>query len=227
SDYARNALRMAALMKLQNIFVYTHDSIGLGEDGPTHQPVEHVASLRLMPNMQVWRPCDTVETAVAWRAAIERRDGPTCLVLTRQNVPHQARDAAQLDNIARGGYVLSDSAGQPDLIVIATGSEVGLAQDAAARLREDGKAVRVVSMPCVEIFDSQPEDYRAGVLPAGVSAKLAIEAGVTDGWWRFVGPQGAIVGLDTFGASAPAPELFEHFGFSVDNVLAKARALLA
>lgn len=227
SDYARNALRMAALMKLQNIFVYTHDSIGLGEDGPTHQPVEHTASLRLMPNMDVWRPCDTVETAVAWRAAIERRDGPTSLVLTRQNVPHQERDAAQLKNVARGGYVLSDSSGTPDLILIATGSEVALAQGAADELRGADVAVRVVSMPCVEVFDQQSADYRASVLPPGVTARLAIEAGVTEGWWRFVGTQGAIVGLDHFGASAPAPELFKHFGFSIENVVAKARDVLA
>ncbi|MGB5347308.1 MAG: transketolase [Woeseia sp.] len=227
SDYARNALRMAALMQLQNILVYTHDSIGLGEDGPTHQPVEHVASLRLMPNMDVWRPCDAVETAVAWRAAIERRNGPTSLVLTRQNVPHQQRSATQLDNVARGGYVLSDSDGAPALIIIATGSEVALAQGAAETLRADGLAVRVVSMPCVEAFDRQSAGYRASVLPKKVTARLAVEAGVTEGWWRFVGDGGAIVGMDTFGASAPAPELFEHFGFSVANVVAQARTLLS
>jgi transketolase len=226
SDYARNALRMAALMELQNIFVYTHDSIGLGEDGPTHQPVEHVASLRIMPNMQVWRPCDTVETAVAWRAAIERRDGPTSLVLTRQGLPHQVRSRAQRDAIARGGYVLSDAEGTPDLIIIATGSEVALSQDAAAALREKGHQVRVVSMPCVELFDQQPADYREQVLPAGVSRRLAIEAGVTEGWWRFVGPAGRIIGMDTFGQSAPAPELFEHYGFSVANVVGVATELL-
>ncbi len=226
SDYARSAVRMAALMRVQNIFVYTHDSIGLGEDGPTHQPVEHVASLRLMPNMRVWRPCDTVETAVAWRDAIERHDGPTSLVLTRQGVPHQQRSDAVRACIGRGGYVLSDANADPELIIIATGSEVALAQGAAQQLGQDGIAVRVVSMPCVELFDSQPEDYRASVLPPAVRARVAVEAGVTDTWWRFVGPQGRVVGLDSFGASAPAPALFEHFGFSVSNVVAVARELI-
>lgn len=226
SDYARNALRMAALMQQQHVFVFTHDSIGLGEDGPTHQPVEHTASLRLMPNMHVWRPCDTVETAVAWRAAIERGDGPTSLVLTRQGVPHQVRDAATRDAIARGGYVLSDSDGEPALLIMATGSEIALAQEAATALRAEGNNVRVVSMPCVEVFDSQPAAYRAGVLPPGVTARLAIEAGVTEFWHRFVGTSGRIVGLDTFGASAPAPQLFEHYGFSTDHVLGVARELL-
>ncbi len=226
SDYARSAVRMAALMRVQNIFVYTHDSIGLGEDGPTHQPVEHVASLRLMPNMRVWRPCDTVETAVAWRDAIERRDGPTSLVLTRQGVPHQQRSDAVRACVGRGGYVLSDGDADPELIIIATGSEVALAQGAAQQLGQDGIAVRVVSMPCVELFDSQPEDYRASVLPPAVRARVAVEAGVTDTWWRFVGPQGRVVGLDSFGASAPAPALFEHFGFSVSNVVAVARELI-
>ena len=187
SDYARNALRMAALMKIRNILVYTHDSIGLGEDGPTHQPVEHVASLRLMPNMRVWRPCDTVETAVAWRDAIERRDGPTSLVLTRQGVPHQPRSEAQIAAIARGGYVLFDSDGVPDVILVATGSEVGLAMDAAKALAADGVAARVVSMPAVDVFDAQDADYRESVIPAAVSARVAIEAGVTEGWWRIVG----------------------------------------
>lgn len=226
SDYARNALRMAALMELQNIFVYTHDSIGLGEDGPTHQPVEHVASLRLIPNMRVWRPCDTVETAVAWRDAIERRNGPVSLVLTRQGLPHQARSVAQRDNIARGGYVLRDSDGTPDLILIATGSEVALAVESAAVLSDSGVKVRVVSMPCVELFDQQTADYRESVLPAAVSARVAIEAGVTEGWWRFVGTSGRVVGMDTFGQSAPAEKLFEHYGFSVDNVVSVARELL-
>lgn len=227
SDYSRNALRMAALMELQNIFVFTHDSIGLGEDGPTHQPVEHTASLRLMPNMSVWRPCDTVETAVAWRDAIERRDGPTSLILTRQGLPHQARSAGQIGMIARGGYVLRDCDGTPDLIVIATGSEVQLATAAAAELDADGVHVRVVSMPCTDRFDKQDEKYRQQVLPAGVTMRIAIEAGVTDGWWRYVGAQGRIIGLDRFGASAPADELFEHFGFTVANVLKNARELLA
>jgi len=226
SDYARNALRMAALMELQNIFVYTHDSIGLGEDGPTHQPVEHVASLRIMPNMRVWRPCDTVETAVAWQDSIERRDGPASLVLTRQGLPHQSRSTEQRANIARGGYVLRDSDGTPDLIMISTGSEVALAADSAAVLRDSGVNVRVVSMPCVELFDQQPADYRESVLPAAVSARMAIEAGVTEGWWRFVGTAGRVVGMDTFGQSAPAEKLFEHYGFSVDNVVSVARELL-
>ena len=219
SDYARNALRMAALMKVQQILVYTHDSIGLGEDGPTHQPVEHVGSLRLMPNMRVWRPCDTVETAVAWRDAIERRDGPTSLVLTRQGVPHQARDAAQIANIARGGYVLRDSAGDPDAILIATGSEVALAVAAAERLAGEGIATRVVSMPCTGVFESQDEDYQRSVLPADVAARVVIEAGATGTWWRHAGCGGKIIGIDSFGKSAPAGELFEHFGFTVDNVV--------
>ncbi len=226
SDYSRNALRMAALMDIRNIFVFTHDSIGLGEDGPTHQPVEHTASLRIMPNMSVWRPCDTVETAVAWRSALERLDGPTSLILTRQGVPHQARSDAQLHDIARGGYVLRDTDGTPDLILIATGSEVQLAMAAAERLAGDGNAVRVVSMPSVDVFDAQPEDYRAAVLPREVKARVAIEAGVSDGWWRFVGVDGRVIGIDRFGASAPASELFEHFGFSVDNVVEVAKDVL-
>ena len=227
SDYARNALRMAALMELQNIFVYTHDSIGLGEDGPTHQPVEHVASLRIMPNMRVWRPCDTVETAIAWRDAIERRDGPTSLVLTRQGLPHQERSDAQIADIARGGYVLKDSEGAPDIILIATGSEIALAMDAAKELAADGVSARVVSMPCTNLYNVQSDEYKEQVLPSGVSRRLAIEAGVSDGWWRYVGNSGRIIGLDRFGASAPASELFEHFGFSVSNVLTTARELLA
>ena len=226
SDYARNALRMAALMEIQNILVYTHDSIGLGEDGPTHQPVEHTASLRLMPNMSVWRPCDTVETAVAWRHAIERRDGPTSLVLTRQGVPFHARTAGQIADVARGGYVLRDAAGAPDIVLIATGSEVALAVAAAEILQHDGVKTRVVSMPCADVFDDQDDSYRESVLPASVSAKVAIEAGVTDCWWRYVGSGGRVIGLDRFGASAPANELFEFFGFTTDNVVAVAKDLL-
>ena len=226
SDYARNALRMAALMKIQNIFVFTHDSIGLGEDGPTHQPVEHTASLRLMPNMHVWRTCDTVETAVAWRHAIERRDGPTSLVLTRQGLPHQVRDNDQLGSIARGGYVLRDCDGEPRILLIATGSEVPLAMSAADVLANDGIAVRVVSMPCVEVFEAQDEAYRDSVLPAAVRARVVIEAGVTDTWWRYAGQEGRVIGLNRFGESAPAAELFEHFGFSTDNVVTVARELL-
>ncbi len=227
SDYARNALRMAALMELQNIFVYTHDSIGLGEDGPTHQPVEHVASLRLMPNMRVWRPCDSVETAVAWRDAIERRDGPTSLVLTRQGLPHQDRSDVQITDVARGGYVLKCSGGEPDIILIATGSEVALAAGAAAELAADGINARVVSMPCTDLFALQPDAYKEKVLPSEVSRRLVIEAGVSDGWWQYAGQRGRIVGLDRFGASAPADTLFEHFGFTVGNVSRIARELLA
>lgn len=226
SDYARNALRMAALMELQNIFVYTHDSIGLGEDGPTHQPVEHTASLRIMPNMSVWRPCDTVETAVAWRHAIERRDGPTSLVLTRQGLPHQARSDDQLAAVARGGYTLFGSDKTPDILLLATGSEVALAMDAARALEGEGRNARVVSMPSTDVFDAQNDDYRSSVLPPEVTARIAIEAGVSDGWWRYVGAQGRVIGLDRFGLSAPAPQLFEHFGFTVDHVLGIAREIL-
>jgi transketolase len=226
SDYARNALRMAALMKIQNVFVYTHDSIGLGEDGPTHQPVEHTATLRLMPNMRVWRPCDTVETAVAWRDAIERRDGPTSLVLTRQGLPHQQRDSAQIAAISRGAYVLRDSQGEPDLILLATGSEVELAMASAELLAADGIAVRVVSMPCTDLFDAQDDAYQEQVLPAAVTARVVIEAGVTGGWWRYAGPGGRVIGLDRFGESAPADQLFEHFGFSTENVVKVAKELI-
>jgi len=225
SDYARNALRMAALMKIQNIFVYTHDSIGLGEDGPTHQPIEHTASLRLMPNMCVWRPCDTVETAVAWRDALERRDGPTSLILTRQGLPHQARSEQQIADIRRGAYVLQDCE-SPDIILIATGSEVALAVAAAGELTNDGVAVRVVSMPCTELFDQQAADYQESVLPTLITTRVVIEAGVTGGWWRYAGQGGRVIGIDSFGASAPADELFKHFGFSVENVLQVARETL-
>jgi len=226
SDYARNALRMAALMRIRNILVFTHDSIGLGEDGPTHQPVEHVSSLRLMPNMWVWRPCDTVETAVAWRDAIERRDGPTSLVLTRQNVPYQKRSARQMASIARGGYVLREAEGDPRLILVATGSEVGLAMAAAEQLAADGVAVRVVSMPCAELFAAQDPGYQEQVLPAAVTARVIIEAGASGTWWRYAGSAGRVIGIDRFGISAPAEELFEYFGFSVDNVVAVAREVL-
>jgi transketolase len=226
SDYARSALRMAALMKAQTILVYTHDSIGLGEDGPTHQPIEQTASLRLMPNMRVWRPCDTVETAVAWRDAIERRDGPTSLVLTRQGLPFQNRNAEQLASISRGAYVLKDCDGDPQLLLIATGSEVALAISAAEVLAGEGVAARVISMPCVEVFESQDSDYRESVLPANVSARVVIEAGVTETWWRIAGPNGRVIGLDRYGESAPAGELFEHFGFSTDNVVREARELI-
>jgi transketolase len=226
SDYARNALRMAALMGIRQIFVYTHDSIGLGEDGPTHQPVEHTASLRIMPNMSVWRPCDAVETAVAWRAAIERHDGPTSLVLTRQSLPHQTRSATQIAAIARGGYVLQDCSGMPDIILIATGSEVPLAVEAASALSADGVKARVVSMPSTDVFDSQDDAYREQVLPGDVTARVVIEAGVGDTWWRLAGSRGQVIGLDRFGESAPASVLFEHFGFSKEHVLATARDVL-
>jgi transketolase len=216
SDYARNALRMAALMKVQSIFVFTHDSIGLGEDGPTHQPVEHAASLRVMPNMMVWRPCDTVETAVSWAAAIERRDGPTSLLLSRQGLAHQSRSPEQLESIARGGYVLVDSDSDPEAIVIATGSEVDIAVKAAQQF---GGRVRVVSMPSVECFERQDQDYRDSVLPPAVTRRVAVEAGVSDGWYKYVGMKGRVIGLDRFGESAPAPQVFERFGFTVDNVV--------
>jgi transketolase len=225
SDYARNGLRMAALIGLRSIFVLTHDSIGLGEDGPTHQPIEHLASLRLMPNMQLWRPCDTVETAVAWAAAIERHDGPTCLVLTRQDLPHVPRTPEQVAAIARGGYIVSSGAAAPAITIVATGSEVQLAVGAARELEKSGVDVRVVSMPCTQVFDRQPDAYRDHVLPPG-SARLVVEAGATGGWWRYVGERGNVLGLDRFGHSAPAKPLFEHFGFTVDAVVAAVKRLL-
>jgi len=226
SDYARNAVRMAALMGLRNLFVYTHDSIGLGEDGPTHQPVEHLASLRIIPNMVVWRPCDVVESLVAWRSAIERRDGPTSLVFTRQSVPHQARDAEQIENIKRGAYVLQGAEEiQPDIILIATGSEVGLAMEAAATLQQGGVKTRVVSMPSSNMFDAQDAVYRESVLPQAVP-KVAVEAGVTQFWRAYVGPAGRVVGVDSFGASAPAKQLYKHFGVTAENVVAAAQEIL-
>ena len=219
SDYARNGLRMSALMKQRAIYVLTHDSIGLGEDGPTHQPVEQVPSLRLIPNMSVWRPCDAVETAVAWKCAIERKDGPTALSLSRQGLPHQQRDSQQLANVSRGGYVLKDTDGTPDAILIATGSEVALAMDAAARLADKGRKVRVVSMPCTDLFDAQDADYRESVLPASVRARVAVEAAATQGWFRYVGLDGKVVGMEGFGESAPGDALMDYFGFTVDNVV--------
>ena len=225
-EYARNAVRMAALMKLRNVFVYTHDSIGLGEDGPTHQPVEQLASLRVTPNMSTWRPCDQVESAVAWQYGIERNDGPTTLVFSRQNLTQQPRTAEQLANVYRGGYVLKDCAGTPDVILIATGSEVGITVEAADKLTAAGRKVRVVSMPSTDAFDKQDAAYRESVLPAAVTARMAVEAGIADYWYKYVGLNGAIVGMTTFGESAPAEQLFAEFGFTVDNVVAKAQALL-
>jgi transketolase len=213
---------MAALMKIQSIFVYTHDSIGLGEDGPTHQPVEQIATLRLLPNMSLWRPCDTVETAVAWKAAIERKSGPTCLVFSRQNLPHMARNEAQIANVARGGYVLRDSEGAPDAIIIATGSEVEIAMKAA---EQSGRKIRVVSMPSTDAFDAQDAAYRESVLPAACARRVAVEAGVTAVWWKYVGMNGKVIGIDRFGESAPAGQLFKEFGFTVDNVVKTVESL--
>ncbi|MEC6817006.1 transketolase [Photobacterium toruni] len=225
-EYARNALRMAALMKVQNIQVYTHDSIGLGEDGPTHQPVEQVASLRLTPNMSTWRPCDQVESAVAWKYAIERKDGPTALIFSRQNLDQQDRNAEQVANITKGGYILKDCAAEPELILIATGSEVGIAAQAYAELTAAGRQVRLVSMPATDLFDKQTAAYRESVLPANVTARIAIEAGIADYWYKYVGLNGRIIGMTTFGESAPADELFKMFGFTVENIVKNANELL-
>jgi transketolase len=216
---------MAALMKQRSIFVYTHDSIGLGEDGPTHQPVEQIATLRMIPNMAVWRPCDTVETAVAWKMAVERQDGPSALILTRQGLAPQARSDAQIADIARGGYVLVDSDGAPEAVIIATGSEVALAVEAQKSLAEKGRKVRVVSMPCAETFAAQDAAYRESVLPAAVTRRVAVEAGVTDIWYKYVGHAGKVVGIDRFGESAPAGELFKQFGFTASNVAAAVEDL--
>ncbi len=225
SDYARNAIRLSALMKQRLVWVLTHDSIGVGEDGPTHQPIEHVSSLRLIPDLWVWRPCDAVETAVAWKTALESAE-PSCMILTRQGLAPQARTAGQLEAVRRGGYVLRDCDGAPEVILIATGSEVQLAVDAAAALTAKGRKVRVVSMPCTELFDAQPADYRESVLPAAVRARVAVEAASVDGWWKYVGLDGAVVGMSTFGESAPGGELFKHFGFTVEHVAEVAEGLL-
>jgi len=225
-EYACNAVRMAALMKQRVLFVYTHDSIGLGEDGPTHQPVEQLAGLRSTPNLDTWRPCDAVESAVAWTCAVERRDGPSALVFSRQNLPHQTRNEAQIADIARGGYVLKDCAGEPELILIATGSEVGLAVQAFEALTAQGRRARVVSMPSTSLFDRQDAAYRQVVLPLEVGARIAIEAAHADFWYKYVGLEGRIVGMTSFGESAPAGALFEHFGFTLDNLLATAEELL-
>ncbi|WP_434132509.1 transketolase [Methylocaldum sp. GT1BB] len=226
SEYARNALRMSALMKASVIYVYTHDSIGLGEDGPTHQPIEQTATLRMIPNMQVWRPCDSVETAVAWKTAIERKDGPSCLIFSRQNLPHVSRTPAQIDAIRRGGYVVRDSDGTPDAIIIATGSEVELALKAAEELSGKGKKIRVVSMVSTNVFDGQDAAYRESVLPSAVTKRVVVEAGVSDGWFKYVGLNGKIVGLDRFGESAPAGLLFKEFGFTVENVVKQVESIL-
>ena len=225
-EYARNAVRMAALMKQRAIFVYTHDSIGLGEDGPTHQPVEQLAALRATPNLMNWRPCDQVESAIAWQAAIERTEGPTTLIFTRQNLLQQTRNAQQLQNVKRGGYILSDCTGTPELIFIATGSEVELAMQAAKTLATEGKAVRVVSMPSTDVFEQQDAGYRESVLPSAVTKRVAVEAGITDSWYKYVGLTGKVIGMTSFGESAPAEQLFEHFGITSENVLKAARELL-
>jgi transketolase len=225
-EYARNAVRMAALMKLQSIFVFTHDSIGLGEDGPTHQPVEQLSALRSTPNMHTWRPCDAVESAVSWKFAIERRDGPSSLVFSRQSLPHQPRSATQVGEITRGAYVLTDCQGTPDAILIATGSEIGLAVAAAERLTDAGRKIRVVSMPCAEVYEQQDAAYRESVLPSDVLARVAVEALHMDFWYKYVGLDGRIVGMTTFGESAPAGDLMKHFGFTVDNVVAVVEEVL-
>jgi transketolase len=225
-EYARNAVRMASLMKQRVLFVFTHDSIGLGEDGPTHQPIEQLASLRGTPNLDTWRPCDAVESAVAWKYAIERHDGPSALIFSRQNLPHQNRDAQQLADVARGGYVLKDCAGEPELILISTGSEIGLAVAAYDKLSAEGRKVRVVSMPSTSVFDQQDAGYKQAVLPVQVGARIAIEASHADYWYKYVGLEGRIIGMTTFGESAPAPALFEEFGFTVENVLETAAELL-
>ena len=225
SEYARNALRMSALMKQRVIYVFTHDSIGLGEDGPTHQPVEQTATLRMIPNMDVWRPCDTVETMVAWTRAVEKCDGPSALCLSRQNLPFVKRDDTAIANISRGGYVLSEANGATKAAIIATGSEVELALKAQAALAQEGIAVRVVSMPNTNAFDRQDAAYKASVLPKGLP-RVAVEAGVTAGWYKYVGLEGAVVGLDRFGESAPAGVLFKEFGFTAENVVKVVKSVL-
>ena len=226
SDYARNGIRMSALMQQRVMFVLTHDSIGLGEDGPTHQPIEQTPSLRLIPHLNVWRPCDAVETAVAWKAGVERTDGPSAFILSRQGLPHMERDSEQIANIARGGYVLKDCDGTPELILIATGSEVELAVKAAEELAGEGRKARVVSMPCVELFEQQDPAYREAVLPSAVRKRVAVEAGATGGWYKFTGLDGAVFGLDRFGESAPGGALFDYFGFKPENVAQVGRDVL-
>ena len=222
SEYARNALRMAALMKIRSLFVYTHDSIGLGEDGPTHQPVEQIPTLRMIPNMSVWRPCDAVESAVSWQQGIERKEGPSCLIFSRQGLPHQERTDAQIADIAKGGYILKDCDGEADAVIIATGSEVALAVEASNSLTAAGKKVRVVSMPSVDAFESQDDAYRAAVLGSGIPT-VAVEAAVTGGWYKYADK---VVGIDHFGESAPAGQLFEEFGFTVENVVKAVESVM-
>ncbi|MDY7218393.1 transketolase [Denitrificimonas sp. JX-1] len=225
-EYARNAVRMSALMKQRVLYVFTHDSIGLGEDGPTHQPIEQLASLRTTPNLDTWRPCDAVESAVAWKYALERKDGPSALIFSRQNLNHQTRSAEQITDIERGGYILKDCTGEPELILIATGSEVGLAVDAYQALTEKGHKVRVVSMPCTSVFDAQDAEYKQSVLPIEVGARIAIEAAHTDYWYKYVGLDGRVIGMQSYGESAPANQLFEMFGFTLNDVLNVAAELL-
>ena len=226
SDQAKNAVRLAAIMGLRVVWAFTHDSIGVGEDGPTHQPVEQVSTLRLTPNLNLWRPCDTVETAVAWQSALESRDTPTCLSLSRQKLPFFERDSARIAAIARGGYVLRDCQGTPEIILLATGSEVALAVEAAEQLNAGGRRARVVSMPCAEIFDAQDAAWKESVLPSAVRCRLAVEASSPDYWHKYVGLDGAVLGIHSFGASAPGSVMFERFGFTTANVLEKARDLL-
>ena len=226
SEYARNAIRMAALMKINPIYVFTHDSVGVGEDGPTHQPIEQTATLRMLPNLDVWRPCDSVEAFVAWRTAIEHKQTPTALILTRQNLPHQARDAEQVAAIAKGGYVLKDCAGTPQAVIIATGSEVALAVSAQEKLAEQGIAVRVVSLPSSFAFEQQDATYRASVLPRGIP-RVAVEAGVTGYWRQYVGLEGAVVGIDRFGECGPAAQVFEYLGITTDKVVAAVKDVIA
>lgn len=230
-EYARNAVRMSALMGIQNIFVYTHDSIGQGEDGPTHQAIEQIANLRLSPNLHTWRPCDAAESATAWKLAIQRKTGPSALIFSRQGLPHQARDTEQVSNITKGGYILSDNTGDnegtPDVILIATGSEVGLATDSATKLRDLGHKVRVVSMPCTNIFDAQSSEYQNSVLPSNVDSIIAIETAHVDFWHKYVGRTGKIIGMGSLGESAPGAVLLKHFGFTVDKVIDTALALFS
>ena len=227
ADYARNGIRMAALMKQRVIFVLTHDSIGVGEDGSTHQPIEHVASLRLIPGLTLWRPADAVEAAVAWQKAIEKIDGPTCLILSRQTLPHNQRTSKQTTNISRGGYVLSNTKENPDAIIIATGSEVGVAMKAAALLAEKGHEIRVVSMPSVEVFAAQSKEYRDTVLPPAVTARVVIEAGSSAAWYKYVGSKGKVIGIDRFGKSAPGDVLFDYFGITAENTAVVLTKILA